>query len=70
MPQFVDTAVNSGRNSPKPAPTKIWNLNEPPFEGFKPIDGDGYKKGSSGSAIVVDFGESLLFTASNCCCDN
>ena len=57
MPLAMDpVAVNSGRNSPKPAPAKIWTLNEPPFEGFKPVDPQGYAKSSMDSAIVVDFG--------------
>jgi hypothetical protein len=56
MPAAKDAAVNSGRNSPKPAPTRIWTLNEPPFEGFKPIDTDGFRRSDKNTAIVVDMG--------------
>src|SRR5262245_23176926 len=34
----------SGRNSPKPPPAKIWSVSEPPFEGFKTIDKEGYAR--------------------------
>lgn len=63
MPAAKEPAVNSGRNSPKPAPKRIWTLNEPPFEGFKPIDADGFRRSDKHSAIVVDMGQSshLLF---------
>ena len=57
MPQFTEIAVASGRSSPKPAPSKIWHLNEPPFDGFKPVDAHGYANSSSSTAIVVDFGK-------------
>jgi actin-related protein 5 len=54
MPSAVDT---SGRNSPKPAPVKIWHLQEPPFEGFKPIDTRGFQQSNNQTAIVIDNGE-------------
>ncbi|KAF2019687.1 actin-like ATPase domain-containing protein [Aaosphaeria arxii CBS 175.79] len=50
----------SGRNSPKPAPTKIWSVNEPPFEGFKPVDHEGYARSSGDTAIVIDNGSSTV----------
>lgn len=55
MPSAVDV---SGRNSPKPAPAKIWHLQEPPFEGFKPIDTKGYQESDGQTAIVIDSGQS------------
>jgi hypothetical protein len=58
MPAARDPNVNSGRNSPKPPPARIYGLNEPPFEGFKPVDADGFKKSDRGTAIVVDMGRS------------
>ncbi|KAF2432855.1 actin-like ATPase domain-containing protein [Tothia fuscella] len=58
---FVDPPIaNSGRNSPKPEPTKIWTLREPPFEGFKPIDTEGYAKSNPSTAIVIDNGSSTV----------
>ncbi|QDS75576.1 hypothetical protein FKW77_006031 [Venturia effusa] len=57
MPSAVD---NSGRNSPKPAPAKIWHLQEPPFEGFKPIDTQGYRQSNDQTAIVIDSGSSTV----------
>jgi actin-related protein 5 len=56
MPSATDIAANSGRNSPKPEPTKLWHLNEPPFEGIKPVNTEGYKKSRNSDAIVIDFG--------------
>ncbi|KAF2663749.1 actin-like ATPase domain-containing protein [Microthyrium microscopicum] len=59
-PMAIDSTVNSGRNSPKPAPSKIWTLNEPPFEGVKPIDTQGWAKSTEKTAIVIDFGSSTV----------
>jgi actin-related protein 5 len=56
MPAAIDPMANSGRNSPKPPPARIWNLAEPPFEGIKPVDTEGYKRSSEKTAIVIDFG--------------
>ncbi|KAF1999615.1 actin-like ATPase domain-containing protein [Amniculicola lignicola CBS 123094] len=50
----------SGRNSPKPQPTKIWSVNEPPFEGFRPIDTQGYAQSSRETAIIIDNGTSAV----------
>jgi actin-related protein 5 len=56
MPSAIDI---SGRNSPKPAPAKIWHLQEPPFEGFKPINTQGYQQSNGHTAIVIDSGNSI-----------
>lgn len=58
MPVTIETPPQSGRNSPKPLPAKIWTLKEPPFEGFKPIDTEGYKRSTPDTAIVIDNGSS------------
>lgn len=50
----------SGRNSPKPPPAKIWSVSDPPFEGFKPIDTEGYARSNRETAIVIDNGSSTL----------
>jgi len=47
---------SSGRNSPKPPPAKLWSVNDPPFEGFRPIDTEGYQRSSPNTAIVIDNG--------------
>lgn len=52
-----DVPPPSGRNSPKPAPVKLWSVKEPPFEGFRPIDNEGYKRSTRDTAIVIDNGE-------------
>ncbi|KAF2761207.1 actin-like ATPase domain-containing protein [Pseudovirgaria hyperparasitica] len=58
-PSFAnDVPAGSGRNSPKPEPTKLWGVSEPPFEGFKPIDTEGYKRSNSSTAIIIDNGSS------------
>jgi len=54
----ADIPLPSGRNSPKPPPTKLWSVSEPPFEGFKPIDTEGYMHSTSETAIVIDNGSS------------
>ncbi|KAF1812918.1 actin-like ATPase domain-containing protein [Eremomyces bilateralis CBS 781.70] len=46
----------SRRNSPPPAPSQLWSLSEPPFEGFKPVDHEGFKRSTPETAIVIDNG--------------
>lgn len=46
----------SGRNSPKPPPARLWSVKEPPFEGFRQIDTDGYARSTHETAIVIDNG--------------
>jgi hypothetical protein len=52
----ADVAPPAGRNSPKPPPARIWSVSEPPFEGFKPIDAEGYARSNRETAIVIDNG--------------
>ncbi|CAI6340493.1 unnamed protein product [Periconia digitata] len=56
----VDIPSASGRNSPKPPPAKIWSVSEPPFEGFKPIDKEGFSRSNQETAIVIDNGSSAV----------
>ncbi|KAK3079117.1 hypothetical protein LTS18_005700, partial [Coniosporium uncinatum] len=53
-------AAASGRSSPKPPPTHISHLSEPPFEGFRPIDASGYQSSTRDTAIVIDDGSSAV----------
>ncbi|KAJ4305404.1 Nuclear actin-protein involved in chromatin remodeling [Kalmusia sp. IMI 367209] len=57
---ILDIPPPSGRNSPKPPPAKIWSVNDPPFEGFKPIDTEGYARSNRETAIVIDNGSSAV----------
>ncbi|KAF2687129.1 actin-like ATPase domain-containing protein [Lentithecium fluviatile CBS 122367] len=56
----ADIVPPSSRNSPKPPPTKIWSVNEPPFEGFKSIDNEGFARSNRETAIVIDNGSSTV----------
>ncbi|KAF2398253.1 actin-related protein, ARP5 class, partial [Trichodelitschia bisporula] len=56
----ADTPAASGRASPKPGPVKIWSLSDPPFEGFKPVDTEGWKRSNASTAIVIDNGSSTV----------
>ena len=60
MPHQVDTPADSGRNSPKPPPARIWTLSEPPFDGYKPADPSGYQRSNGDTAIVIDQGSSTV----------
>jgi actin-related protein 5 len=51
-----DAPMTSGRHSPKPAPTKLWSVSEPPFEGYRPVDTEGYARSNHETAIVIDNG--------------
>ncbi|KAF1921253.1 hypothetical protein BDU57DRAFT_509976 [Ampelomyces quisqualis] len=55
-----DAPVASGRLSPKPPPTKLWTVNEPPFEGYREVDGEGYARSNRETAIVIDNGSSAV----------
>ncbi|KAH8732178.1 hypothetical protein GQ44DRAFT_669241, partial [Phaeosphaeriaceae sp. PMI808] len=55
-----DAPSASGRNSPKPPPVKLWTVNEPPFEGFRPVDTEGYAHSNHDTAIVIDNGSSAV----------
>ncbi|OCL06116.1 chromatin remodeling complex subunit [Glonium stellatum] len=55
-----DNLSSSGRNSPKPPPAKLWSVNDPPFEGFRPVDTEGYRRSSPNTAIVIDNGSSTV----------
>jgi hypothetical protein len=52
-----DAPMAVGRNSPKTAPAKLWTVSDTPFEGYRPIDSDGYARSNHETAIVIDNGE-------------
>jgi actin-related protein 5 len=61
MPGRIDQPVaETGRNSPKPAPAKIWSLSEPPFDGYHAPDPQGYEHSNRSTAIVIDHGSSTI----------
>jgi actin-related protein 5 len=51
-----DAPLPSGRNSPKPPPAKLYTVKEPPFEGFRPTDTEGWARSNNETAIVIDNG--------------
>jgi hypothetical protein len=51
-----DVPMASGRNSPRAAPTKLYSVSEPPFEGYRPVDTEGYARSNHETAIVIDNG--------------
>jgi actin-related protein 5 len=51
-----DAPLASGRNSPKPSPAKYYGVSDPPFEGYKPVDSEGYRHSNRETAIVIDNG--------------
>lgn len=52
-------AAQDVRNA-KPSPERIWSLKDPPFEGIRDIDNEGYRRSDSNTAIVIDNGTSSL----------
>lgn len=54
-----DAPMAFGRNSPKPPPARLYTVNEPPFEGFRPINAEGYARSNHETAIVIDNGMTL-----------
>lgn len=66
-PSAIDDApMASGRNSPKPAPARLYTVNEPPFEGFKPVDSEGYARSNHETAIVIDNGTHIIVLGFKC----
>jgi actin-related protein 5 len=51
-----DAPEAAGRNSPKPSPTKIWSVKEPPFEGVRAVDKEGWSRSNQETAIIIDNG--------------
>jgi actin-related protein 5 len=67
-PSAIDDApAASGRNSPKPPPARIWNVSEPPFEGYRSIDTDGYARSNGDTAIIIDNGTNGNPRTATCC---
>ncbi|KAF2712374.1 actin-like ATPase domain-containing protein [Pleomassaria siparia CBS 279.74] len=56
----IETPLQSSRNSPKPPPARIWSVNDPPFEGYRPVDTQGYAQSNRETAIVIDNGSSTV----------
>ncbi|OJD39927.1 chromatin remodeling complex subunit [Diplodia corticola] len=46
--------------SAKPSPERIWSLKDPPFEGIRDVDSEGYRRSDSNTAIVIDNGSSSV----------
>ncbi|KZM27846.1 DNA repair [Ascochyta rabiei] len=55
-----DAPVAAGRNSPKPPPARVWSVSEPPFEGYRPVDNEGYSRSNHETAIIIDNGSSAV----------
>lgn len=53
---MVQPSSNGAALDAKPAPKRVWSVKEPPFEGVRPVDTEGYKRSSSSTAIVIDNG--------------
>ncbi|KAK4542564.1 hypothetical protein LTR36_006612 [Oleoguttula mirabilis] len=61
MPHFTRPIhTQSGRNSPKPPPTHIYNISEPPYQGQLPTNTDTYRRSTPNTAIVIDNGSSSV----------
>ena len=61
MPHFtVPIETQSGRNSPKPPPSTIYNISDPPYHGQLEEDAAYYRQTSPDTAIVIDNGSSSV----------
>ncbi|KXT00025.1 hypothetical protein AC578_4844 [Pseudocercospora eumusae] len=61
MPHFtVPIETQSGRNSPKPPPSTIYNISDPPYHGQLEADAAYYRQTSPDTAIVIDNGSSSV----------
>ncbi|KAF7192283.1 Actin-like protein arp5 [Pseudocercospora fuligena] len=61
MPHFtVPIETQSGRNSPKPPPSTIYSISDPPYHGQLEADAAYYRQTTSDTAIVIDNGSSSV----------
>jgi actin-related protein 5 len=61
MPHYTtNIEAQSGRNSPKPAPNKVYTVSDPPYQGQLETDTSFYRKTSPDTAIVIDNGSSSV----------
>ena len=61
MPHYtVPIVPPSGRNSPKPAPTRVYTTSDPPYQGQLPASSSTYRHSSPDTAIVIDNGSSFV----------
>ena len=57
MPSVIDESM---KRAPKPLPPELFKASEPPFAGYLPANGTGYRQSNSSTAIVIDNGSSTL----------
>ncbi|KAF2086742.1 actin-like ATPase domain-containing protein [Saccharata proteae CBS 121410] len=57
---LVNNSSQAGRASPKRSPAKIWSVGDPPFEGYRETDTNGFSHSNADTAIVIDNGSSSL----------
>ncbi|GAB7364564.1 hypothetical protein MBLNU230_g5371t1 [Neophaeotheca triangularis] len=62
MPHYTTTVetATSGRNTPPPAPTTLYSVSDPPYQGQLPTDPSGYRSSAPDTAIVIDNGSSFV----------
>lgn len=61
MPHYtVPIDVQSGRNSPKPPPTNVYTVSDPPYRGQLSTDTSTYRSTAPDTAIVIDNGSSAV----------
>ncbi|KAH9872080.1 hypothetical protein J1614_006341 [Plenodomus biglobosus] len=59
-PSATYDASASGLNDAKAAPAKLWSVSDPPFEGYRAVDSEGYTRSNHETAIVIDNGSSAV----------
>lgn len=61
MPHYtVPIDERSGRNSPKPEPTRLFTVSEPPYQGQLPTSSTAYRSSGPDTAIIIDNGSSSV----------
>ncbi|GIZ37329.1 hypothetical protein CKM354_000077900 [Cercospora kikuchii] len=61
MPHYtLPVSSSNGRNSPKPPPSTVYTVSEPPYHGQLKTTTDAYRSSSPDTAIVIDNGSSAI----------
>lgn len=57
MAPTATAAATAMSNDPHAAPATVWGVSDPPFEGYRAVNTEGYARSNQETAIVIDNGE-------------
>ena len=67
MVQPAPNGASQDARNAKPSPERIWSLKDPPFDGIREVDTEGYQRSTPSTAIVIDNGNQSSCPAPKLC---